>query len=82
MLYNRIKSGRIFLLISGFFSFYYDFVGEADDPSPGAVNCPLLHAEMIRTAGVCHFGLSVFDLADISIIYGDHLVFGQGVGCL
>ena len=48
MLYNRIKSGRIFLLISGFFSFYYDFVGKADDPSSGAVNCLLLHAEMIR----------------------------------
>ena len=64
------------------FSFYDDFVGEADDRASFFCDGGLLYAEMIRAVGLGHNRLAVFDGAHVGVIYRDGLILHKGIGAV
>ena len=64
------------------FSFYNDFVWEADDGASFFGDGFLLHAQMIRTIGFGHKSLPVFYYAYIGIVYGNGLILHKGVSSI
>ena len=64
------------------FSFYDNFVWEADDGASFFCDGVLFHTEVIRTVGFGHNSPAVFDGAYIGIVYGNSLILHKRIDAI